>query len=97
MPRGRSNPSTTFVISKKEVVGLEILRRPRGDRLLFARRERDPERLGDLPRDLVLDFEHVLQLAVIPLDPEREVGVRVDELRADPQPVARAAQPAAPR
>ena len=75
-----------------EVVGLQALGRLGGERLLLLRRERDAQRLGDLARDLVLHLEHVGHLAVVALGPEREVGLRVDELRRDAQAVAGAAQ-----
>ena len=63
-------------------------------RLLLLRRERDPQRLGDLPRDFVLHLEDVLHLAVVPLGPERKIGAGVDELRIDAQPGAGAAKAA---
>ena len=64
---------------------MQVVCRFGGQRLLLLRRERDAERLGDLPRNLVLYLEHVLHLPVVSFRPERKVGRRVDQLRVDPQ------------
>src|SRR4029077_3245467 len=77
---------------EEEVVRLQILGRARGDRLLLLRAERQAERPGDLSRDLVLNLEDVLHLAVIALDPERKIRVCIDELGADPEAVSRPAE-----
>ena len=66
-----------------------------GQQLLLLRRERDAQGLGDVAGDLVLHLEHVRELAVVALGPQREVGLRLDELRGDAQAVAGAAQRAA--
>ena len=77
-----------------EVVGLEVLGRLGRERLLLLRRERDPQRLGDLARDLVLHREHVGHLAVVALGPQQRVRFGVHELGRDAQPVAAAADAA---
>ena len=87
-------PARVALAAQVEVVGLQVLGRLGGERLLLLRRERDAQRLGDLARDLVLHLEDVFHLAVVALGPEREVGARVDELRVDAQPVAGAPQAA---
>ena len=73
------------------VVGLQVLGRLARDRLLFLRRQGDAQRLRDAARDLVLDGEHVLELAVVALGPRRVAGAGLDELRRDPEAVAGAA------
>ena len=50
--------------------------------------QRDPQRLGDRARDLVLDQEHVVDGAIEPLGPDVVAVGHVDQLRADPQAVA---------
>ena len=64
-----------------EVVGLQVFRGLDGQGLLFLRRQRDAQGLGDLARDFVLNLENVLHLAVVALRPERKIGARIDELR----------------
>ena len=88
------DPPRVALAAQVEVVGLQVLGRLRRERLLLLRRERDAQRLGDLARDLVLHLEDVLHLAVVALGPEREVGLRVHELRVDPQPGAGPAEAA---
>jgi hypothetical protein len=71
-----------------EVVGLEVLRRHRGQRIAFADSQLDPERLDDRPRDLLLHGEDVGQLAVIGLRPELVPILHTHELGRDPQAIA---------
>ena len=52
------------------VVRLEVLGPSRDDRALFPREQPDLQRSGDREGDLVLDFEDVLHLPVVPLGPE---------------------------
>ncbi len=88
------HPAGVALAAQVQVVGLQVVGRLGGDRLLLLRGERDAQRLGDLARDLVLHLEDVLHLAVVALRPEREVGARVDQLGVDAQAVAGAAQAA---
>ena len=85
-------PPREALAAEVEVVGLQALRGLDGERLLLLRRELDAQRLGDLPRDLVLHLEDVRHLAVVALGPQREVGLGVHELRRDAQPLPRPAQ-----
>ncbi len=87
-------PPPVALAAQVEVVGLQVLGRLGGERLLLLGRQRDAQRLRDLARDLVLDLEHVLHLAVVTLRPQREVGLRVHQLGVDAQPRAGAAQAA---
>ncbi len=54
--------------------------------------QRDVQRIGNGTRDIVLHVEDALsrELAVVGLGPQVLVGLRIDELRVDPDPVARA-------
>src|SRR5690242_11396176 len=74
------------------VVCLSVLRGLLGNGPLFLWRERDAQGLSDLLCDLVLDFEDILEFAVVAFRPNREIGASIDELRSDPQAVPRAAQ-----
>ena len=76
-----------MVVRPQVVGGLD------GQGLLLLRRERDPQGLRDVARDLVLDLEDVRELAVVALRPDGG-GPRLDELRGDAQTVAGAAQAA---
>src|SRR5208283_1014628 len=60
----------------------------------FARAQFDLQGLNDLPGDLVLDYEDVVQLAIEAVGPEMSSGFRVDQLRGDPDAVASAADAA---
>ena len=79
-------PARVALAAEIQVVRLEVLGRLGRQRLLLLPRQRDPQSLGDLARDLVLQLEDVLHLAVVPLGPDGEVRVRVHELRVDAQP-----------
>ena len=85
-------PPRVTASAQIEVVGLQVLGRLDRQRLLLLRRQRDPERLGDPARDLVLHLEHILHLPVVTLGPQREIGMRVDELRIDAKPRSGATQ-----
>ena len=52
------------------VVGLDVLRRRRLDRLLLLRQQPDLQLLDDRLGDLVLDREDVGQVAVVAVGPE---------------------------
>src|SRR5262249_17736451 len=52
---------------------------------ILGRRESEAQRVYDLPRETLLDFEDVLQRAVELVGPELHVGAGVDELRRDPK------------
>ena len=90
----RRAPAGVAAPAEIEVVRLEVLRRLGGELRLFLGGQLDPQRLGDLVRDLVLNGEDVGHLPVITLRPDGEAGRRVDELRVDPQPVPGAPQAA---
>jgi hypothetical protein len=45
---------------------------------------------GNRPRNLALQCQNVAQIALIALGPELLIGLRLDQLRRDPHPVARA-------
>ena len=73
------------------VVGVDVLRRRRLDRLLLLRQQPHLELLDDRLGDLVLDGEDVGQVAVIAVGPEMRSVCAVDELRVDAHPLARLA------
>ena len=52
------------------------------------RREGDTERLRDAAGDVVLDLEHILHFAVIPVGPNAVTSTGFDELDSDAQAVA---------
>ena len=52
---------------------------------ILGRRESEPQRVHDLARETLLDFEDVLQRAVELVGPELRVGPGVHELRRDPE------------
>jgi hypothetical protein len=62
--------------------------------LLGHRLQPAGQRRNDRGRDLVLDGEDVLELAVVALRPDVPVGLGVDELDGDAHPVARLAHAA---
>ena len=81
--------------AQKMIVSLKIFCRLLRQRLLFLRRERNTQRLGDAAGDLVLYFEDVFELAVIALRPHRVPGGGLYQLRSDAQAVAGAPDAAA--
>jgi len=81
--------------AKEVVVGDGILGGFGCDLALFLRRKSDAKRLGDAAGDFVLDFEDVGHFAVETLRPNGVAGTRFDELRADAEPIAGAANTAA--
>src|SRR4029079_14702762 len=52
---------------------------------MLGRRESELQRVYDLARETLLDFEDVLQRAVELIGPELRVGPGVHELRRDPE------------
>ena len=79
---------------RSELDGLEIKRVRLGiGRACLRRRaeQRDLELLHHVGRDLVLDREDVVELAVVGLRPQVRVGAGLDQLRRDPHRVARLA------
>ena len=67
-----------------EVVRLDIVRAPPLDRLLFPGEQGQLQRADDGLRDLVLDGEDVIEVAVEPFGPQVIARRSVDELRGDP-------------
>jgi hypothetical protein len=55
----------------------------------LAPAECQPELVDDRPRDFILYREDVLELAIEPLRPQRDIVGDADELGVDPQPRAR--------
>ena len=55
---------------------------------VFLRRQLQLDLARDRRDDVVLEREHVAQVALVPLGPQLRLGVRVHELRGDPHPVA---------
>ena len=70
------------------VVGLDIAGSARGEAGFFGRQQPHFQGVGDRARDLVLDLEDVFHLAVVALRPEMVAVGHVDQLRADPDPLA---------
>ena len=75
--------SRVALAAKIEIVRLQIRRRLHRQRLLFFRRQSDPQGLRNPARDLVLQLEDILHFAVVSLGPNREISLRVDELRVN--------------
>ena len=74
-----------------ELDGLQVQRVGLGIGRAHLRRraeQRDLELLDHVGRDLVLDREDVVELAVVGLRPQVRVGAGVDQLRGDPHRVA---------
>ena len=76
------------------LVSLEVLGRPVRKLRLLAGAELDCERRDDLLLEGILHGEHVVQLAVVALGPQRPVADRVDQLGGDTDPVGRTADAA---
>ena len=57
---------------------------------ILGRRESQAQRVDDLARETLLDFEDVLQHALELVGPELHVGSGVDQLRRDPEAGTRA-------
>ena len=72
-----------------KLVGILAVLRPLGDALALEFEEFGLDRAGDRPDDLVLQFEQVGQVAVVPLGHDVVVGVGADQLRGDPHPMPR--------
>ena len=67
-------PAGVAFSAEVQVVGLQVLGGFGGQRLLLLPRQRDPQSLGDLARDFVLELEDVLHLAVVTLGPDGKSG-----------------------
>ena len=75
---------------QEQVVGLEVVGVAALDARALARGQVDLQRGDDGARDLVLEVEDVLEVAIVALRPEVKAGRGVDQLRIDPDPVRRA-------
>ena len=71
-----------------ELVGVDVAGRRLAERVLLARQQLDLQHLDDAAGDLVLHREHVGEHPVVALGPQIAAGVRVHELRGDPDPLA---------
>ena len=71
-----------------ELVGVDVAGRRLAERVLLARQQLDLQHLDDAAGDLVLHREHVGEHPVVALGPQIAAGVRVDQLRRDPDPLA---------
>src|SRR4030095_3217515 len=76
------------------VVGLKVIRAFLVQALLLTSRQLHRKRRDDLPRDLILNREHVGQVAVVLFSPQMATGRTVDKLRDDPDSIARLADTA---
>src|SRR5262249_33580977 len=86
------HPAGVAAATQIEIVGLRIGRRLGLNRLLFLWRQRNAKCFSDLARDLILDFENILEFAIEAFAPQRELSLSVDQLCRDADPVAGAAQ-----
>ena len=77
-----------------ELVGILAVLRPLGDALALEFEEFRLDRAGDRADDLVLQFEQIGQVAIVPLGHDVVVGVGPDQLRRDPHPMPRFAHAA---
>ncbi len=77
-----------------QVVGLQVGRAALLDRLLFFRQQLQLQGLDDCLRNLVLQREDVVQVAVVAFGPEVVVARRLDQLRRDAHATAGAAHAA---
>ena len=75
--------------SQVEIVGLDVVCRVLRQRRALLRLQDTTQGLHHIRRDLVLDIEHVLHLAVVALGPQVIAAGHLDQLRRDPQPVSR--------
>ena len=81
-------------VLQSELDGLQVERVRLGigrARLRRRAEQRDLELLDHVGRDLVLDREDVVELAVVGLRPQVRVGAGLDQLRRDPHRLARLA------
>ena len=65
------------------IVGVDILRRLRGDRFLFRAGQRCLQSLRDRAGDFAFDAEDIFQLAIVALGPEVFIGRGLDQLHVD--------------
>ncbi len=80
--------------AQESIIRLQIVRALSRETLLLGVRQIDLERIDDLPRQFVLDFEYVGEVAVEAVGPDVPAGGRIDQLGGDPYPVARLAHAA---
>ena len=85
---GTAPPELQDAPLEEELVGLEVPGPDSGQVTAPGIGEGDPEPGCDRVRDLVLDGEHIGELAIVALRPEMVSVGRVDELRCYPQAVA---------
>ncbi len=69
-----------------ELIGVRIQGRAGYDRLLLVRQQLHPQRRDDRLRDLVLQRENVVQIAVVALGPDMAGIFPIDQLRGDAHP-----------
>src|SRR5687767_1550261 len=81
--------SAQIVIVRLHVHGARLF-----DLLLLALAEYDAERFNDRLRDVVLNREHILHLAIVSLRPELIAVGDIHQLRSDAQSIAHAANTA---
>jgi len=67
---------------------LEIAGRPRPQRAIAACAEFDLQRRDDGPRNVLLDAEHILELAVVRIRPKLVAVAGAHELRRDTHAIA---------
>src|SRR6266478_4101086 len=72
-----------------EIVGAEVRCRPPDGAAYLGLLQCWLDDAGDADRDPVLELKYVLQRAVEAVGPEMRAGQRIDQLPADPYPVAR--------
>src|SRR6516165_8993255 len=77
-----------------KIVGIEAVRALALGALYFGLAQARLDRADDAQRDLVLQFEDVVQRAVIALGPDMHSARRLDQLRGDPHAVPDLAQAA---
>ena len=81
--------------AQAQVVGLDVARLPLRERDLLREAELELQRLDDLARDLLLDVEDVVELALVRIAPDLAVGLDVHELDRDSHRVLEPAHAAA--
>ena len=77
-----------------EAIGLAVVGRALRNGLALLRQHLEAQRVDDGVRDVVLQLEDVLELAVVALGPDMAVGAPVDQLRGDAHPVVHLAHAA---
>src|SRR5262249_12460093 len=74
-----------------EIVGLSVDGLALGEQKLLCERELEPQCLGDLLCDLLLDVKDVVEFAFVSVSPDLTVGSDVDELGCDAKRVLESA------